>query len=100
MKPLCNLLEMGASFVFDESCLKTFQLIKEKLVSTPIVIIPDWSEPFEIMCDASDYVMGVVLGQRREKIFRAIYYSSRTLNDAQLNFVDHLERDASSDVCM
>ena len=38
-------------------------MIKEKLVSAPIVIVPDWSEPFEIMYDASDYAVGVVLGQ-------------------------------------
>ena len=52
----------------------------------PIVIVPDWSEPFEIMCDTNDYAVGDVLGQRREKMFRAVYYSSRTLNDAQLNY--------------
>ena len=50
------------------------------------MIVPNWSEPFEIMCDASDYAVGVVLGEGREKIFRAIYYSSRTLNNAQLNY--------------
>ena len=38
------------------------------------------------MCDASDYAVGVVLGQGRDKIFRAIYYLSWTLNDAQLNY--------------
>ena len=70
----------------DESCLKAFQLIKEKLVFAPIVIVPNQLEPFEIICDASNYVVGAVLGQRREKIFRAIYYSSWTLNDAQLNY--------------
>ena len=63
MKPLHNLLEKDASFVFDESYLKAFQLIKEKLVSAPIVIVPDWSKPFEIMYDASDYAVGAVLGQ-------------------------------------
>ena len=49
MKPLWNLLENDAPFVFDDSCLKACQLIKEKLVSAPIVIVPDWSEPLEIM---------------------------------------------------
>ena len=82
VKPLYNLLEKDAAFVFDENCLKAFQLIKEKLVSTPIVIVPDWAEPFKIMCDASDYTVRAVLGQRWDKIFRAIYYSSQTLNDA------------------
>ena len=76
VKSLCNLLEKDVAFVFDENCLKAFKLTKEKLVSAPIVIIPDWLEPFEIMCDASDYAVKAVLGQRRDKIFRAIYYSS------------------------
>ena len=86
VKPLCNLLKKDVAFVFDENYFKEFQLIKEKLVSVPIMIVPDWSEPFEIICDASNYVVGAVLGQRWDKIFRAIYYSSRTLNDAQLNY--------------
>ena len=84
IKPLCNLLEKDTPFIFDESCHGAFELLK--LVSTPIVVVPDWSEPFEIMCDASDYVVGAVLGQRIGKIFRAIYYASQTLNDAQLNY--------------
>ena len=47
---------------------------------------PDWSLPFEIMCDASDYAVGVVLGQRKDKKMHAIYYASRTLDDAQINY--------------
>ena len=50
------------------------------------MIVPNWTEPFKIMCDASNYAVGAVLGQRREKIFKEIYYSSRTLNNAQLNY--------------
>ena len=47
---------------------------------------PDWTLPFEIMCDASDYVVGVVLGQRREGKPFVIYYASRTLNSTQMNY--------------
>ena len=61
-------------------------MLKDKLVSAPIVVAPDWSYPFELMCDASDFAIGAVLGQKREKIFQVIYYASRTLNDAQLNY--------------
>ena len=56
------------------------------MISAPIVVAPDWSFPFELMCDASDYAIGAVLGQKREKIVQVIYYASRTLNDAQLNY--------------
>ena len=47
---------------FDESCLKAFVELKEKLVSAPITISPDWSTPFEVMCDASVVVLCLVLG--------------------------------------
>ena len=86
VKPLCNLLEKGATFDFDDSCLKAFDMIKERLISAPIIVAPNWNEPFEVMCDASDFAVGVVLGQRRDKTFRAIYYASRTLNEAQQNY--------------
>ena len=59
---------------------------KDKLVSTPIVVAPDWDLLFKLMCDASDYAIGAVLGQKKERIFQVIYYASRTLNDAQLNY--------------
>ncbi|MCQ7416389.1 RNA-directed DNA polymerase, partial [Salmonella enterica] len=61
-KPLCHLLEKDAPFVFSKECLLAFNLLKEKLISAPIIVVPDWSQPFEIMCDASDYALGAVLG--------------------------------------
>ena len=85
-KPLSNLLVQGIPFEFDSQCLQAFTVLKDKLISAPIVMAPDWSFPFELMCDASDYAIGAVLGQKREKIFQVIYYASRTLNDAQLNY--------------
>ncbi|KAL4355342.1 hypothetical protein GQ457_06G011720 [Hibiscus cannabinus] len=85
-KPLCSLLEQGRQFEFNEDCKKAFNLLKQKLVTTPIVEPPDLKLPFELMCDASDYVVGAVLGQRKGKIFHPIYYASKTLNDAQVNF--------------
>src|SRR3954465_7926069 len=85
-KPLCNLLAKDTVFDFNEECLKAFESLKEKLISAPIVISLDWSLPFELMCDASNYTIGAVLGQRNNKIFHVIYYASRTLNGAQLNY--------------
>src|SRR3954462_10183607 len=75
-KPLCNLLAKDTVFDFSEECLKAFEPLKEKLISAPIVISPDWSIPFELMCDASNYTVGAVLGQRNNKIFHVIYYAS------------------------
>ncbi|XP_022007316.1 uncharacterized protein LOC110906501 [Helianthus annuus] len=85
-RPMTRLLEKDVPFVFDEECLRAFEFLKERLVSAPILVSPDWSLPFELMCDASDYAVGAVLGQRREKHFHPIYYASKTLNDAQENY--------------
>ena len=60
--------------------------LKDKLVSSPIVVASDWNLPFELMCDARDYAIGAILWQKRERTFQVIYYASRMLNDAQLNY--------------
>ena len=85
-KPLCRLLEKDAKFEFDEAHNSAFEEIKARLIIAPIMETPNWSKNFEIMCDVSDYAMGAVLGQRIEKIFRAIYYASKTFNEAQENY--------------
>ena len=83
---MCNLLAKDASFVFDEECLQTFETLKQSLTSAPVIEIPNWNLPFEIMCDASDYAIGTVLGQRQGKLPSVVYYASKTFNDAQLNY--------------
>ena len=86
-KPLSNLLVQGAPFEFDEQCMQAFSILKEKLISAPIVVALGWDLPFELMCDARDFSIRAILGQKRERIFLVIYYASRTLNDGQLNYV-------------
>nr|GFA07242.1 reverse transcriptase domain-containing protein [Tanacetum cinerariifolium] len=56
------------------------------LTETPILIAPDWDMPFEQMCDASDYAIGVVLGQRRDKHFRPIHYANKTMTEAESKY--------------
>ena len=85
-RPLCRLLEKDAKFDFDESCKAAFDEIKSRFVIALIMVTPDWNKEFEIMCDASDYAMGVVSGQRIEKIFKAIYYATKPFNEAQKNY--------------
>ena len=85
-RPLCRLLGKYAKFDLDESCRCTFDEIKSRLVTAPIMLTPNWNNDYEIMCDASDYAMGAILGQRTEKIFKAIYYASKTFNEAQENY--------------
>jgi hypothetical protein len=85
-KPLCNLLIKDNVFEWTEHCEKAFVRVKNLLTSAPVIQPPDWSLPFEIMCDASNYAMGAILGQRKDKKSYVIYYASKTLNNAQMNY--------------
>nr|XP_009795131.1 PREDICTED: uncharacterized protein LOC104241873 [Nicotiana sylvestris] len=84
--PMCKLLEKDAMFVFDEKCLKSFEELKQRLTTTPIIVMPDWSLPFELMCNASGVAIGAMLGQRHNKVLHLVYYASKTLNGAQMNY--------------
>jgi hypothetical protein len=85
-KPLCKLLLKDTPFDWTEACQEAFTKLIGKLTSAPIMQAPDWSLPFELMCDASDYAIGAVLGQRKDKKPHVIYYASRTLNSTQMNY--------------
>ncbi|GJR33213.1 reverse transcriptase domain-containing protein [Tanacetum coccineum] len=85
-RPMTHLLEKNTPFVFSEECIQAFQTLKKKLTEAPILIAPDWDQPFELMCDASDYAIGAVLGQRIEKHFRPIHYASKTMTEAESNY--------------
>ncbi|GJX55635.1 reverse transcriptase domain-containing protein [Tanacetum coccineum] len=69
--------------------IKDFSQITHPMTQllAPIMIKPSWSLPFEIMCDASDYAVGAVLGQRIDKHFKPIHYASKTMNEAQENYI-------------
>nr|GEY63472.1 reverse transcriptase domain-containing protein [Tanacetum cinerariifolium] len=73
-------------FIFSNDCIQAFRTLKEKLTEAPILIAPNWDQPFELMCDARDYVVSAVLGQRVEKHFRPIHYASKTITQAELNY--------------
>ncbi|PIN17394.1 DNA-directed DNA polymerase [Handroanthus impetiginosus] len=105
-RPLCKLLQKDVPFDFDKECKKAFDELKEALTSAPIIQLPNWNLPFEIMCDASNYApiiqlpnwnlpfeimcdasnYGAVLGQRISKTPHVIYYAPRTLDNAQSNY--------------
>ncbi|GJW23629.1 reverse transcriptase domain-containing protein [Tanacetum coccineum] len=57
-RPMTHLLEKNTPFIFSEDCILAFQTLKKKLTEAPILIAPNWDQPFEIMCDASDYAIG------------------------------------------
>ncbi|GJT98390.1 reverse transcriptase domain-containing protein [Tanacetum coccineum] len=83
---MTHLLEKNTPFIFSKDCILAFQTLKKKLTEAPILIAPNWDQPFEIMCDASDYAIGAVLGQRIEKHFRPIHYASKTMTEAESNY--------------
>ncbi|GJX39358.1 reverse transcriptase domain-containing protein [Tanacetum coccineum] len=85
-KLMTQLLMKDAKFDFSNDCKKAFNILKEKLTTAPIIISPDWNEPFELMCDASDFAVGAVLGQRINRKFKLIYYAIKTLNNAQEHY--------------
>ena len=71
-RPLCRLLEKDTKFDFNDACKFAFDEIKARIVIAQVMATLDWNINFEILCDASDFSMGAVLGQRIEKTFRAI----------------------------
>nr|GFA48201.1 retrovirus-related Pol polyprotein [Tanacetum cinerariifolium] len=83
---MTHLLEKNSPFIFLNECIQAFRTLKDKLTEAPILIAPNWDQPFELMCDASDYAVGAVLGQRIEKHFRPIHYASKTMNQAEANY--------------
>ncbi|GKF83206.1 reverse transcriptase domain-containing protein, partial [Tanacetum coccineum] len=83
---MTHLLEKNTPFIFSNECIQAFRTLKNKLTEAPILIAPNWDLPFKLMCDASDYAIGAVLGQCHEKHFRPIHYASKTMTEAESNY--------------
>ncbi|GJT36797.1 reverse transcriptase domain-containing protein [Tanacetum coccineum] len=69
-----------------KECIESSNTLKRKLTEALILIAPDWDLPFELMCDASDFAIGAVLGQRKNKHFQPIHYASKTMTEAQAHY--------------
>nr|GFA40065.1 reverse transcriptase domain-containing protein [Tanacetum cinerariifolium] len=85
-RPMTHLLEKNSPFLFSNDCIQAFRTLKEKLTEAPILIALNWDQPFELMCDASDYAVGAVLGPRVKKHFRPIHYANKTMTQAESNY--------------
>nr|GEX94691.1 reverse transcriptase domain-containing protein [Tanacetum cinerariifolium] len=83
---MTHLLEKNSLFIFSNDCIQAFQILKKKLTEASILIATNWNQPFELMCDASDYAVGAVLGQRIKKHFRPIHYASKTMTQVESNY--------------
>ncbi|RVW81581.1 Retrovirus-related Pol polyprotein from transposon 17.6 [Vitis vinifera] len=79
-------VELIVKLPSQQLCQNSFDQLKKFLTTTPIVRAPNWQLPFELMCDASDFAIGAVLGQREDGKPYVIYYASKTLNEAQRNY--------------
>nr|GEU43096.1 putative reverse transcriptase domain-containing protein [Tanacetum cinerariifolium] len=69
-----------------KDCIDSFETFKKKLTKAPILVVPDWNLPFELMCDASDFAIGAVLGKRKMKHFHHIHYASKTMTESQIHY--------------
>ncbi|GJV44782.1 reverse transcriptase domain-containing protein [Tanacetum coccineum] len=85
-RPMTHLLEKETSFMFSQDCIDAFETLKKKLTEALILVVLDWNLPFELMCDASDFAIGAVLGQRKTKHFQPIHYASKTMTEAQIHY--------------
>nr|GEZ66810.1 reverse transcriptase domain-containing protein [Tanacetum cinerariifolium] len=85
-RPMTHLPEKTPPFIFSNDCIQEFRTLKEKLTKASILIASNWDQPFELMCDASDYAVGAFLGQIIEKHFRPIHYASKTMTQAESNY--------------
>nr|GEW01484.1 hypothetical protein [Tanacetum cinerariifolium] len=85
-RPMTHILKKGTPFVFSKECIDAFNTLKKKLTEASILVVPDWNFPFELMCDASDYAIGAVLGQHKWKHFQPIYHASKTMTEAQIHY--------------
>uniref|UniRef100_A0A2N9GTH3 Integrase catalytic domain-containing protein n=1 Tax=Fagus sylvatica TaxID=28930 RepID=A0A2N9GTH3_FAGSY len=89
-RPLCNLLLKESTFEWTESCEVAFKKLVQLLTSAPIMQAPDWSLPFEIMCDASDYAVGAVLEKELLAVVFALdKFRSYLMGTSIVVFTDH-----------
>nr|GEY98500.1 reverse transcriptase domain-containing protein [Tanacetum cinerariifolium] len=85
-RPMTHLLEKETPFVFSKDCIDSFETLNKKLIEAPILVVPNWNLPFELMCDASDFTIGAVLEQRKTTHFQPIHYASKTMTEAQIHY--------------
>ena len=84
--PLFGLLGKDVEFIWTENCQEALDVLKGKLVTAPILRDPNWALPFQIHTDASNKAIGAALGQVEEKLPYAIYFFSKNLTKAEMNY--------------
>jgi hypothetical protein len=85
-RPLTNLLKKKNEWQWTEQEQASFDMLKFKLINTPLLQYPDFNKPFILTTDASGYAIGSILSQGKLGQDKPIAYASRTLNKAELNY--------------
>ncbi|GJS16731.1 reverse transcriptase domain-containing protein [Tanacetum coccineum] len=83
---MTHLLEKDTLFIFSKEYTEAFEILQKKLTEASLLVALDWDLPFEIMCYASDFAVGAILGQHKTKHFQPIHYASKNLTDAQAHY--------------
>nr|GEW49704.1 reverse transcriptase domain-containing protein [Tanacetum cinerariifolium] len=93
-RPMPHLLEKETPFVFSKDCIDAFETFKKKLTEALILVFPDWNLPFELMCDASDFEIGTVLGHDCLKDTHWVYSLQGDHQKLKLNELNELRHQA------
>ncbi|GJU52328.1 reverse transcriptase domain-containing protein [Tanacetum coccineum] len=94
-RPLTKLLEKDTPFEFNDECQNAFKILKEKLTCAPMIVSPNWSLPFELMCDASDFAIGPILGQKEE--FDIEIKDRKVIENVAADHLSRIENEETSD---
>lgn len=86
MAPVSGLLRKSRRWEWGPDQQRSFEDIKQRLISAPILVRPDFTKPFDIHCDASTVRLGAVLTQKIDGVDYVIAYANRTLSEAEKNY--------------
>jgi hypothetical protein len=98
--PMCKLLKKDEKFKWTKACNKSWERMKTSMTFLPIKMVPNWKIKFHVHIDASNFALGIMLGQNPDNtIDSPISHASRFMNNAKKNY-KHLERKLNSnDIC-
>ena len=98
--PMERFLNKDVVFVWSQECQEIFEMLKEKMASTPILVFPDWDKEFHVHVDASSIALGVVLEQTGEGyIDHPIAFASQKLSSTEKKIYKHREGKCGDGIC-
>src|SRR6185503_8193128 len=85
-RPITELLKKNVPFKWTEECQQAFEMLKQCLIQSPILIMPNDKDLFTVMTDASDFALGAVLAQDRSGTDYVVAYASKKLNPTEVRY--------------